>query len=63
MQAQTNLIRWVREGYRLAGEPEPPLRAVAETAGNTAKLEALVDRALQRTAGTEELHEARELER
>ena len=63
LQAQTNLIRWVREGYRLAGEPGPPLLTVAETAADRAKLKALVDRAFERTAGTEEVNETRELER
>ena len=63
IQAQTNLIRWIRNGHRLAGEPEPGIRSVAETAGSRTKLEALVKKALCRAETTDDLTEARELER
>ncbi len=63
VQAQTNLIRWVRTGHRLAGEPEPGIRSVAETARNTAKLETLITSALYRAGTGDKLAEARELER
>ena len=63
IQAQTNLIRWVRTGYRLTGEPEPGIRAVADTAKNNAKLAALVKKAASRPESSEDATEARELER
>ena len=63
ISAQTNLIRWVRIGHRLAGEPEPGIRSVAETAKNRAKLETLVKKAASRAETTDEMNEARELER
>ena len=63
IQAQTKLIRWIRNGHRLAGEPEPGIRSVAETAKNRAKLEALVKKAVDRAETPDELTEARELKR
>ena len=63
IHAQTSLIRWVRTAHRLAGEPEAGIRSVTETAKNTAKLEALVKKAVDRATTPDERTEARELER
>jgi hypothetical protein len=63
IHAQTSLIRWIRTGHRLAGEPEPGIRSIAETAQNRAKLEALVAKAVPRAKTPDELTEAREMER
>ena len=63
IEAQTNLLRWIRNGHRLAGEPEPGIRSVAEIAQNRAKLEALVKKAVDRAETPDERTEARELER
>ena len=61
--AQTSLIRWIRTAHRLAGEPEPGIRAITEIAQDKAKLQALVAKAVDRAKTPDERTEARELER
>ena len=63
IHAQTSLIRWVRTAHRLAGEPEPGIRSVTETAKNTAELKTLVKNAVDRATTPDERTEVRELER
>ena len=63
IHAQTSLIRWVRTAHRLAGEPEPGIRAITEIAQDKAKLQALVAKAVDRATTPDERTEARELER
>ena len=63
VQAQTNMIRWVRIGSQLAEEPEPGSRSIAETASSTVKLEALVAKARDQAQTTNDIDEAQELER
>ena len=59
MRAYTNIMRWLRTAHRIAGDPDPGIAAIAETARSTARLAALSERAADRAATPEDLSDIR----
>ena len=63
IQAQTNLIRWIRTAHRLAGKAEPGLKAVAAVAEHADRLTALASAAGEAATRAEDVTETEDLER
>ena len=63
IHAQTSLIRWVRTAHRLAGKPEPGIRAITEIVQDRTKLKTLGGKAVDRAKTPDEQTEAQKMER
>ena len=59
VEAYTNIMRWLRIAHRIAGDPDPGIAAIAETARSTARLTVLSERAADRAATPDALSDVR----
>ena len=59
VQAYTNIMYWIRMANRIAGQPDPGIAAIAETARSTARLTALSENAADRAVIPDDLSDIR----